>query len=130
MSLAPYRVMWTFVMFDLPVDSKQARKEYTRFRKTLLQLGLTRMQFSIYAKALPSEDAGDCLATIVRMAIPPRGEVRILMVTDRQFGPPRCLVWVRTGIRNEGIRFLEASARKESRMDEGREGVPGSLLGV
>ena len=86
MSLAPYRVMWTFVMFDLPVDSKQARKEYTRFRKTLLQLGLTRMQFSVYAKALPSEDAGDCLATIVRMALPPRGEVRILMVTDRQFG--------------------------------------------
>jgi len=39
-------------------------------------------------------------------------------------------VWVRTGIRNEGIRFLEASARKESRMDEEREGVPGSLLGV
>ena len=41
--------------------------------------------------------------------------------------PPRCLVWIRTGVRNEGIRFLEASARKESRMDEG---VPGSLLGV
>ena len=46
---------------------------------------------------------------------------------EREKSPPRCLVWVRTGVRNEGIRFLEASARKESRMDEG---VPGSLLGV
>lgn len=86
MSLAPYRIMWTFVMFDLPVDTKQARKEYTRFRKTLLQLGMTRMQFSVYAKALPSEEAGDHLATIVHMALPPKGEVRILKVTDRQFG--------------------------------------------
>ncbi len=49
---------------------------------------------------------------------------------EDQLMPPRCLVWVRTGVRNEGIRFLEASARKESRMDEGREGVPCSLPGV
>jgi CRISPR-associated protein Cas2 len=73
-------------MFDLPVDSKQARKDYTRFRKTLLQLGMTMMQFSVYAKALPSEEAGDCLSTVVHMALPPKGEVRILKVTDRQFG--------------------------------------------
>ena len=86
MSLAPYRIMWTFVMFDLPVDTKQARKEYTRFRKTLLQLGMTKMQFSVYAKALPSEEGADYLATIVHMALPPKGEVRILKVTDRQFG--------------------------------------------
>jgi CRISPR-associated protein Cas2 len=86
MSIAPYRIMWIVVMFDLPVDSKQARKEYTRFRKTLLQLGMTMMQFSVYAKALPSEEAGDCLSTVVHMALPPKGEVRILKVTDRQFG--------------------------------------------
>lgn len=86
MSLAPYRIMWAVVMFDLPVDSKQARREYTRFRKTLLRLGMAKMQFSVYAKALPSAEAGDYLATVVQMALPPRGEVRILMVTDRQFG--------------------------------------------
>lgn len=86
MYLTPFRIMWTFVMFDLPVETKQDRREYTKFRKALLKLGLNRLQFSIYAKPLPSEDASDHLVSLVHMALPPKGEVRILRVTDRQFG--------------------------------------------
>jgi len=86
MSIAPFRTMWTFVMFDLPVKSKQDRREYTKFRQKLLKLGLVQLQYSIYAKAMPSEDAVEHLASIVHMALPPRGDVRILKITDRQFG--------------------------------------------
>lgn len=86
MSLPPYRVMWLFAMFDLPVDTKEHRREYAQFRKTLLKLGFTMLQYSVYAKHLPSEDAALHLMTMVQMSLPPHGQVRLLTVTDRQFG--------------------------------------------
>jgi len=75
-----------FAMFDLPVDTKEHRKEYAQFRKMLLKLGFTMLQFSVYAKHLPSEDAAKHLGNIVGLAVPPKGQVRLLTVTDRQFG--------------------------------------------
>lgn len=86
MPFAPYRIIWMFAMFDLPVDTKQHRKDYAQFRKTLLKLGFTMLQFSVYAKHLQSEDAAKHLGNIVGLAVPPKGQVRLLTVTDRQFG--------------------------------------------
>lgn len=86
MPLAPYRIMWLFVMFDLPVDDKDRRREYTQFRKLLIKKGFTMLQFSVYAKHMESEDASDALQAQVQKVIPPFGQVRILAVTDRQFG--------------------------------------------
>ena len=86
MPFAPYRIMWMFAMFDLPVDTKEHRKAYAQFRKNLLKLGFTMLQFSVYAKHLQSEDAAKHLGNIVGMAVPEKGQVRILTVTDRQFG--------------------------------------------
>ena len=48
MQLSGYRSMWIVTMFDLPVDTKKARREYTLFRKFLLQDGFTQMQYSVY----------------------------------------------------------------------------------
>lgn len=73
-------------MFDLPVETKAHRKAYAQFRKNLLKLGFTMLQFSVYAKHLPSEDAAKHLHHIVALAVPDEGQVRILTVTDRQFG--------------------------------------------
>jgi CRISPR-associated protein Cas2 len=75
-----------FAMFDLPVNSKQNRRDYAQFRKLLLKLGFTMLQFSVYAKNLPSEDAAKNLEIVIGAAVPPKGEVRLLSVTDRQFG--------------------------------------------
>ena len=73
-------------MFDLPVKLKEERKAYAQFRKVLLGFGFTKMQFSVYSKAFPSEDAGTAMTVRVRAALPPLGHVRVLMVTDHQFG--------------------------------------------
>ncbi len=86
MPVAAYRVMWLFAMFDLPVDSKANRKEYAQFRKRLLGAGFTMLQYSVYAKHLPSEEASESLRATVRAALPSRGQVRLLAVTDHQFG--------------------------------------------
>lgn len=78
--------MWLFAMFDLPVDTKKARREYTRFRKALLAEGFTMLQYSVYARYCPSEEASHAHYRRVKNVLPPDGQVRLLAVTDRQFG--------------------------------------------
>ncbi len=84
--LSEYRAMWLFAMFDLPVDTREARRQYTRFRKALLADGFSMLQFSVYARYCPSEEASRVHYNRVRIALPPEGQVRLLFVTDRQFG--------------------------------------------
>jgi len=78
--------MWLFTMFDLPVDTRAARREYTRFRKTLLVEGFCMLQYSVYARYCPSEEAGIAHRRCIQGVLPPHGQVRLLTVTDRQFG--------------------------------------------
>lgn len=80
------RSMWLITMFDLPVDTKAARKEAARFRKELLDDGFMMLQYSVYARHCASDENALVHEKHVRWAIPPDGEVRIMKVTDRQFG--------------------------------------------
>lgn len=80
-----YRAMWIQVMFDLPVDTKKARRNYTRFRKKLIQDGYWRMQYSVYVRPCPSEENAQVHYKRVKGFLPPDGEVRILIFTDKQF---------------------------------------------
>ncbi len=78
--------MWLFALFDLPVRTKRQRKDYTRFRKSLLREGFCMLQFSVYARHCTSEDDSDAYSRRVQGELPPEGQVRLLSVTDRQFG--------------------------------------------
>ena len=84
-NLSAYKAMWLVAMFDLPVDSSEARREYTRFRKKLLAEGFSMLQFSVYARYCPSEEASATYRNRIRKVLPPEGEVRLIAVTDRQF---------------------------------------------
>lgn len=72
-------------MFDLPVDTKAARRAYTQFRKALLKDGFTKMQFSVYIRHCASDENADVHVTRVERSLPDDGEVRILTITDKQF---------------------------------------------
>jgi len=84
--ISAYRSMWLFAMFDLPVNSPEARRDYTRFRKAILRQGFTMLQFSVYARFCDSEERADVFRRRLRVQLPPHGEVRFLAVTDCQFG--------------------------------------------
>ena len=86
MDINGYRAMWIFAMFDLPTDTKKARKSYSLFRKNLLQDGFTMVQYSIYVRHCASEENVDVHYKRVENFLPDDGEVRILIVTDKQFG--------------------------------------------
>lgn len=78
--------MWLFVFFDLPVKTAEERKKYSRFRKTLLQLGFSMIQYSVYIRFCDDERRSQKFRKIVKNAVPDDGEVRLLAITDKQFG--------------------------------------------
>lgn len=78
--------MWLMVMFDLPVESQRHRKIYARFRKQLLKHGFIMLQYSVYARYCVSEETSLIYRKYVRDTLPKEGEVRVVSLTDRQFG--------------------------------------------
>ena len=77
--------MWIVAMFDLPVDTKEAKRCYTQFRKLLLKDGFTKMQFSVYVRHTASRENMEVHVGRVEGGVPPNGEVRLLTITDKQF---------------------------------------------
>mgnify|MGYP006271613427 CR=1 FL=1 len=85
MQFNAYRRMWILVLFDLPVDSKKARRDYTRFRKFLLQDGFGQMQYSVYHRHCSSKENADVHISRIQKKLPPYGEVRIITLTEKQY---------------------------------------------
>lgn len=81
-----YRVMWVLVFFDLPTDTKKERKAAADFRKNLLQDGFIMFQFSIYMRHCPSSENAAVHIRRVKSFLPPKGQVGVLSITDKQFG--------------------------------------------
>ncbi len=84
-ALSGYRIMWMLVMFDLPVLTAQERREATRFRNHLKNLGFEMSQLSVYLRWCGSRERVKALAGQVQQGLPQGGEVRILTFTDRQY---------------------------------------------
>lgn len=78
--------MWVLVFFDLPTDTRKDRKIYATFRKKLITDGFTMFQFSIYMRHCASRENAQVHIKRVKNALPPKGHVGILCVTDKQFG--------------------------------------------
>ena len=86
MELNGYRIMWLFVFFDLPTDTKKDRRNAGLFRKNLIKDGFTMMQYSVYMRHCASSESADVHENRVHSLLPPLGKVSILRITDKQFG--------------------------------------------
>lgn len=86
MNFGGLQTMWIVVLFDLPTDTKIARKDYTRFRKFLLEDGFAMMQYSVYMRHSSSDENAKVHTKRVKECLPDDGEVRIIKITDKQFG--------------------------------------------
>jgi CRISPR-associated protein Cas2 len=84
--LNAYRIMWVLVFFDLPTETKKDRKNYALFRKKVLADGFQMFQFSMYIRHCSSRENADVHLKRVKSALPPKGHVGIMCVTDKQFG--------------------------------------------
>jgi CRISPR-associated protein Cas2 len=85
-SLNAYKIMWLFVVFDLPVTTEKDRKNANQFRKNLLKDGFTMMQFSVYIRHCASKEAMETHMKRVERLVPPKGKVSMISITDKQYG--------------------------------------------
>jgi len=86
MGLNAYRVMWLFVFFDLPTETKKDRRNASLFRKNLIKDGFSMMQFSVYTRHCASGESADVHERRIKKLLPPLGKVSVLRITDKQFG--------------------------------------------
>lgn len=84
-ALSGYRIMWVFVLFDLPVGTKKERKAANKFRHSLLNLGFEMSQFSVYLKFTAGKEQADALARQVESEMAPSGKVHLVQITDKQY---------------------------------------------
>lgn len=84
--LNAYHIMWLFVFFDLPTNTKSERRHAAQFRKSLEKDGFTMMQYSVYVRHCASRESMDVHIKRTRSSIPNSGTISILSVTDKQYG--------------------------------------------
>lgn len=87
-----YKVMRILCMFDLPVVTDEEKRIYRIFRKNLLKEGFTMVQYSIYVRTCPNRDYGKRLEKRIQKLAPPKGNVRLLSVTEKQYSDMKLIV--------------------------------------
>lgn len=90
-----WRKVWILVFYDLPVVAEKERKAATHFHKFLLKEGFDRIHYSIYGRFCGSMERAQTFERRVEKAVPERGSVCLLKLTDRQMVNMRR--WVRGG---------------------------------
>lgn len=79
------RFMRIIIFFDLPVKTKKERKQATQFRNFLVKDGFYMIQFSLYGRICNTIENAKLHEQRVSVAVPPKGSVRSLIVTEKQY---------------------------------------------
>ena len=80
-----YRNMQLILMFDLPVETVEERKTYSRFHKKLIKNGFIMIQYSVYSRFCLNDTEAKKYINRVSTNIPTKGNIRILKITDNQY---------------------------------------------
>lgn len=80
-----YRLMRMLCMFDLPVETESERRAYRKFRKDIMKEGFVMMQYSVYVRVCPDRQYAKALEKRISKLTPEQGNVRLIMVTEKQY---------------------------------------------
>ena len=80
-----YRFMRTLVFFDLPTESNEDKREYSRFRKFLIKEGFMMLQFSVYTKLAINKTVAAQIKNRITKNKPKSGSVALMEITEKQF---------------------------------------------
>lgn len=84
--------MRLMIMFDLPMDTAQERREYAKFRKKLINEGFLMIQYSVYVRVCVTRQTAQFLENRVKKFLPSGGVVQSLMITEKQYNDMHFLV--------------------------------------
>lgn len=77
--------MRTIVMFDLPTETAEDRRNYRKFRNLLIKNGFVMMQESVYCRMILNQSIERTLIGTIKKNKPPKGLVQLMSVTEKQF---------------------------------------------
>lgn len=84
--------MRLLVFFDLPTETAKDRREYSKFRKMLINEGFMMLQESVYAKLALNTSIANSEKEKLYKNKPPKGIVQILLITEKQFSSMEYIV--------------------------------------
>ena len=84
--------MRLIVLFDLPVKTKRDKKAYRDFHRFLIGQGYYLIQFSVYGRVCGGLDRLYTQLSRLRAHVPPKGSVRCMTVTEKQYAAIEILV--------------------------------------
>lgn len=73
------------VFFDLPTLTDSDKREYRKFRKTLIKNGFVMMQESVYTRMVLNQTVQKTVIDTLRRNKPASGLVQVMVVTEKQF---------------------------------------------
>lgn len=79
------RIMRTIVFFDLPNVYSIDRRNYTRFRKYLINEGFLMLQESVYSKLILNSQQSQFLINRIKKNAPKKGLIQVLLITENQY---------------------------------------------
>lgn len=84
--------MRVIVFFDLPVETALDRRNYSKFRKFLINEGFIMMQESVYTKLTLNNSVTESVRQKLLKNKPPKGIVEMLVITEKQFASIEIIV--------------------------------------
>ncbi|WP_290880111.1 CRISPR-associated endonuclease Cas2 [Helicobacter sp.] len=90
------KFMRVLVMFDMPTFTKEDRKNCTKFRKSLIKDGFMMLQYSVYMRICKGIASANNYLDKVGLIVPPKGHIRALVLTEKQFDNMRLLLGKRS----------------------------------
>lgn len=79
------RIMRTIIFFDLPNVYTNDKKNYTKFRRFLINEGFIMMQESVYSKLMMNSQQIQLLIQRIKRNAPKKGIIQVLNVTENQY---------------------------------------------
>ena len=81
-----YNSWWCLVFYDLPNDTSSAKTASAKFRRWLLESGGNKFWSCCWIKFCASREKLESFTAEIKKNLPPDGNVKVLGVTDKQFG--------------------------------------------
>jgi CRISPR-associated protein Cas2 len=80
-----WRIVWLIVVYDCPMTEREERRDYTIFRKKILQENFLQLQYSLYARHFSTYAQATAVIARMQNNVPPGASVSFFFVTDKQW---------------------------------------------